>query len=348
MPTHNLSKPVSIKDIARAAGVSHSTVSRALAGSSLVAPETKRRIQHIAREMGYTPSAIARGLVTKRTDTIGLVVTTITDPFIAQVVRGVEETALDNGYSVILCDCNAEPERELAGVRILREKRVDAIIVASSRVGSLYVPLLEELGIPVVLINNQQEGRYVHSVRTDDLAGGRLVGEYLVSLGHRRIAYIGGPSDAHASLERLEGCRAALREHGLDIATDRILPGDGRTGGGQAGVNLLLQRSPHPTAIFCYNDVTAIGALRAIKSAGLRVPDDLSIVGYDDIAFAAFVDPPLTTVAQAKHTLGQRAMRLALNLLDEQEETGDVVLTPLLVERASCAPEGAPEEKKHP
>jgi DNA-binding LacI/PurR family transcriptional regulator len=331
-------KPVSIKDVARAAGVSHSTVSRALADSPLVAADTRQRIQLIAREMGYIPSAIARGLVTRRTATIGLVVTTIADPFIAEVVRGIEETALDSDYSVILCDSDADPERELTCVRTLREKRVDAIIVTSSRVGSLYVPLLEQLGVPIVLINNQHEGRYVYSVRNDDRQGGWLAGKYLASLGHRRIAYVGGPPDAHSSVERLEGCRAALREHGLDIPGALALPGDGRTGGGQAGAALLLQRAPHPTAVFCYNDMTAIGALQTAKAAGLRVPGDLSLVGYDDIAFAVFVDPPLTTVAQAKHTLGQRAMDLALDILDGQGETGDIVLTPHLVERASCAP----------
>ena len=339
MPSSARSKPVSIKDIARAAGVSHSTVSRALADSSLVADQTRRRIQRIAREMGYTPSAIARGLVTRRTATVGLVVTAIDDPFIAEVTRGIEETALDNDYSVILCACQAEPDRELACVRMLREKRVDAIIVTSSRVGSFYVPLLKRLGVPIVLINSQHEGPYVYSVRTDNLIGGVLVGQHLAALGHGCIAYIGGPPNAHSSVERLEGCRAALREHGLDVPHDRVAPGDGRTGGGRAGIALLLHCVPRPTAVFCYNDLTAIGALRAIKQAGLRVPDDVSLVGYDDIHFSTFVDPPLTTVAQAKHTLGQRAMDLTLSILDEREsETSDIVLTPHLVERASCAP----------
>ena len=329
---------ISIKEVAKAAGISHSTVSRALTDSPLVAAETKQRIQRIAGEMGYIPSAIARGLVTKHTATVGLVVTTIADPFISEVVRGVEENALDSGYSVILCNCNAEPERELACVRTLREKRVDAVIVASSRVGRLYIPLLQELGIPVVLINNQHEGHYVYSVRTDDRRGGHLIGEHLCSLGHRRIAYISGPPNAHSSLERLEGCRLALQERGLDIPDEWVVPGNGRTEGGEAGANLLLRCSPRPTAIFCYNDVTAIGALRAVKSAGLCVPADLSLAGYDDIAFAAFVDPPLTTVAQAKYTLGQRAMDMTLSLLNGQGETDDVVFTPHLVERASCAP----------
>jgi len=339
-------KSISIKDIARAVGMSHSTVSRALSDSPLVAKDTKRRIQRVAHEMGYVPSAIARGLVTKRTRTIGLVVTTITDPFIGEVVQGVEERAMDADYSVILCDCNAEPERELANVRVLREKRVDAIIVTSSRVGNLYVPLLEDLDVPIVLINNQQAGEYVYSVRSDDHQGGRLVGEYLASLGHRRIAYITGPPNASRSLVRLEGCRSALREHGLDIDPQASVPGDGRTEGGEAAVARLLQLSPHPTAIFCYNDMTAIGALRALKKAGLDVPGDVSVIGYDDIPFSAYVAPPLTTVAQPKNRLGQRAMELTLRLLEGEEgnaeeqgeELSDIVLTPAFIERASSGP----------
>ena len=329
---------VSIKDIAKNADVSHSTVSRALHNSPLIALETRQRIQRIAREMGYTPSAIARSLVTRRTHTIGLVVTTISDPFISEVVRGVEETALNNDYSVILCNCNAESERELASVRALQEKRVDAIIVTASRVGSLYVPRLEKLNIPIVLINNQQAGRYLHSVSTDNFVGGRLAGEYLLSLGHRRIAYLGIVPDAYASVERLEGCRAVLQEHGLDIHDDWLLSANGRADGGQAGVARLLRCATRPTAIFCYNDVTAIGALQALKAAGLRVPGDISLIGYDDIAFTVFIDPPLTTIAQPKYTLGRRAMELTLALLNGQEEAGDIVLVPHLIERASCAP----------
>jgi len=332
-----VSGPVSIKDIARVAGVSHPTVSRALADSPLVATKTKQRIKQLAEEMGYSPSAIARGLVTKHTLTIGLVVTTVADPFLAELVRGVEETALDLGYSVLLCDCNAEPERELNCVRSLREKRVDGIVVASSRVGNLYMSLLEQLGVPVVLVNNQQDGQYVYSVRTNDPIGGKLAGEYLLSLGHHRIAYIAGPSGAHASQERLEGFREVLRSCGKDIPVEWILPGNGRADGGQSAIRILLGCAELPTAIFCYNDMTAIGALTAIKSAGLRVPDDISLVGYDDIPFASLVEPPLTTVAQAKYALGEGAMRLVLSLLTHQGEVMDTVLTPVLVERESCA-----------
>jgi len=329
---------VSIKDIAKVAEVSHSTVSRALRDSPLISEETKARIQRIAQELGYSPSAIARGLVTKRTQTLGLVVTTIADPFVAEVVRGIEERALDAGYSIILCQSQSDPDRELAAVEILREKRVDAIIVTASRVGSLYLPLLEKLAVPIVLINNQQEGRYVHSVGTDNLQGGWLAARYLLELGHTRLGYITGPTWAAASKLRLEGARRALQERGLDFDPTLIAQGDGRVGGGQEAMAQLLRHSPPPTAVFCYNDMTAIGAMRAIQQAGLRVPDDISVMGYDDIAFTAYMVPPLTTIKQHKYEMGYQATEMALALLADGDAVENVLVPGELVVRESCAP----------
>jgi DNA-binding LacI/PurR family transcriptional regulator len=334
---------VSIKDIARRAGVSHSTVSRALANSPLVNAATKVRIQDIAREMGYTPSAIARAMSTHRTQTIGLVVTTIADPFVAEVVRGIEETALDYGYSVILCDSTGDPDREVAAVRALREKWVDAVIVTSSRVGSFYARLAQ-VQVPVVLINNQQAGDYGFSVRNDDLHGGRLAGQYLAKLGHRHIAYIAGPEHAAASELRLQGCRDALRKRGIEIPLARIAPGDGLPAAGERAVSQLVRAGDLPSAIFCYNDMTAMGVLRAIKARGLRIPGDVSVLGYDDIAAAPYLDPPLTTVAQAKYMLGQMAMQMTLDLVSGKEGVRDVLLEPQLVIRSSCA---APAEQEN-
>lgn len=329
--------PVSIKDIAKVAGVSHSTVSRALSGSPLVKEETRRRVLRLAEEMGYSPSAIARGLVTKRTRTFGLVVTSIADPFVAEIVRGIEETALDHGYSLILCQSQAEPQREMAAVRMLREKRVDAIIVTASRVGNLYMPLLEEVRVPIVLINNQQEGRYVYSVATDNVQGGKLAGRYLMELGHRRMGYIAGPDGVTSSIDRLEGCRQALKEQGLEF--NMIVPGNGCMGGGQAGMQKLLSAASPPTAVFCYNDMTAIGALLTAKEMGYQVPQDISIVGYDNIALAAYVDPPLTTIAQQKYAMGHMATEMALTLVVNDEADSsveDVLLAGRLVVRGSC------------
>lgn len=329
---------VSIKDIARVAEVSHSTVSRALRDSSLISEETKARVRRVAQEMGYSPSAIARGLVTRRTQTLGVVVTTIADPFVAEVVRGVEERALDEGYSIILCQSQSDPEREIAAVEILREKRVDAIIVTASRVGSLYLPLLEKLSVPIVLINNQQEGRYVHSVGTDNLQGGQLAGHYLLELGHISLAYITGPEWAAQSRLRLEGARQALQAQGLDFDSTHIVQGDGRCEGGQEAMARLLRSATPPTAVFCYNDLTAIGAMQAVRQAGLRVPDDISIIGYDDITYTSYVVPPLTTIKQRKYEMGSQATEMALALLDGVEAVENVLVPGELVVRESCAP----------
>ena len=184
-------RPASIKDVARVAGVSHSTVSRALQNSPVVNPKTAAKIRRIARDLGYRPSAVARGLVTQKTRTIGVVVTTIADPFVSEVVIGIEMAANDNGYSVFLADSNADPAREKSVVHSFAERRVDGIVVTSSRVGALYTPLLSEMMVPIVLINNQHPGQFVHSVMIDNLPASREATDHLISLGHRRIAYVG-------------------------------------------------------------------------------------------------------------------------------------------------------------
>ena len=327
---------ISIKDIAKAAGVSHSTVSRALRHSPLISDKTGRRMRGLAEEMGYVPNAIARGLVTKSTRTIGLVVTTIADPFVADIAGGVEELALEHGYSVFLCNSNAQPHREIAAVKTLRENRVDGVIVTSSRVGDLYLPLLEEMKVPIVLINNQRNGQYVWSVATDNIHGGRLATDYLIELGHKRIGYIGGWSQASSSRDRLRGYKRALKAHRIPFDSQLVSRGNGRMEGGQEWGRKLLSLPHPPTAIFCYNDMTAIGALMALREANLRVPEDLSVVGFDDIALAAYVEPPLTTIAQSKHEMGRLAMGMLLDLLSGKESVSNIVLKGELIVRASC------------
>jgi LacI family repressor for deo operon, udp, cdd, tsx, nupC, and nupG len=331
--------PVSIKDVARAVGVSHSTVSRALSNSSLVREETKIKIQQVAAEMGYTPNAAARSLVTKRTGALGLVVTTIADPFIAEVVRGIEETALDEGYGVILSQSNAEVSRELAAVRALREKRVDAVIVSASRVGDLYMPLLEEIQVPIVLVNSEQSSKRVHFVLSDDFQGGRLATEYLLSLGHRRIGYITGPPEHKSSEHRLRGYRQALQLAGVEPDSNWISQGTGHYHGGEKALQALLSVALDVTAVFCYNDTTAIGALRFARHRGMRVPEDISIIGFDDILYASYTEPPLTTIAQQKYEMGRLVARMAFELIAGQQ-VQDIVLPTRLVIRESCAKAG--------
>ena len=328
---------VSIKDIAKAAGVSHATVSRALRDDPRISEQTKIRIRRIAVGMGYYPSAIARGLATGRTHTIGMVVTTISDPFVAPIVQGTEQKALEEGYSVILAQSEADPERELAAVRLMREHRVDGVIVTASRVGELYTPLLSELKVPVVLINNQKEGEYLYSIYVDDMAGAQMAVEYLVKLGHRKIAYVGCPERPLSNRRRFEGYRTALELHGIEV-DDRMvfqIPGMDDLNRGREAADLILA-GEKPTAVFCYNDLTAVGVLKALRDRKVDVPGEVSLVGFDDIPLASMVCPTLTTVAQPKEKMGVKAMEMLLALISG-EERENIVVRPRLVVRESTA-----------
>ncbi len=327
---------VSIKDIAKAAGVSHSTVSRALTNTPLVASKTRRRIERIARNLGYTPNAIARGLVTQRTRAVGVIVTTIADPFVAEVVRGIEEIAGDQRYRVFLGNSHSDPNREVNLVKALREWRVDGVIVASSRVGSMYLPMLKKIRVPIVLINNQHTGRYIHSVGVDNILGGRIATSHLISLGHRVIAYIGGPPEHAANAERKAGYRQALLDAKIKYDPSLVLNGSGRADGGDQVAD-LTQHAPNITALVCYNDMTAIGAMHALKRSGKRIPQDISIVGFDDIDFASYVDPPLTTIHQPKDELGRLAMRMLLDLLNSNKVTNATVPVELVIRESTTA-----------
>jgi DNA-binding LacI/PurR family transcriptional regulator len=335
---------VSIKDIARVAGVSHSTVSRALSNSPLVSQATRVRIQGLAREMGYSPDAQARSLVSGRTQTLGVVVTTISDPFIAQIVQAIESTAQDRGYTVILSSSNAEPEREIAAVEMLQSQRVEAVLVTSSRVGALYQHHLDRLGVPVVLINSHSEerGPYTYSVSVNNRRGGWLAARHLAQLGHRRIAYVRGPADHSDDQERLAGYRQALEGAGLGYDPQLCIHGTGQSAGSECALPALLGVPNPPTAVFCYNDMTAIGLMRAARQAGLCVPEDLSVVGFDDIPFASLVEPALTTVAQPMAEMGGQAVEMVMRLLAAvenraQAESNIVVEGELIVRSSSAA-----------
>ena len=328
---------VSIKDIAREAGVSHSTVSRALSDSPLVKAETRERISQLAEEMGYTPNTVARSLVRRRTETLGLVVSTVADPFAAEVVRGIEETAFDNGFGVLLCGSGNNRDREIAAVRMLREKRVDGIVVSASTVGDFYMPLLDELDIPIVLVNREQGTEYTYSVVTDDIHGGALAVNYLLDLAHRRIGVITGPVQSQSSHNRLQAYRQTIEELDIPFDPQLVVQGDGKADGGYASADCLLDVVHPPTAIFCYNDLTAIGAIRAIKNRGLSVPDDVSVMGFDDIPFAEYVDPPLTTVRQHRYTMGRLATEMILALLNGKSPEANIYLKGDLIIRESCA-----------
>jgi DNA-binding LacI/PurR family transcriptional regulator len=314
-PLRQPSRQPSIKDIARLARVSHPTVSRALQNSPLVNAETAAKIRKIAEDAGYRASAVARGLVTRRTRTIGLVVTTVDDPFASEVTSGIEEIANDHRYAVILANSHADPERERRVVQELAERRVDGIIVTSSRVGALYLPLLKELQVPIVLVNDQFPGEFVHSVMIANREGTRAATEHLIGLGHRRIAYLGDRGGYQSDVERLAGYKEALAEARINIAAELAVEGDSSPEAAIGVMDALLRLKHPPTAVVCYNDMTALGAMRAVRARGLRVPEDVSVTGFDDLFFAAYLTPALTTVRQPMRHMGQMAMENLFKLM---------------------------------
>lgn len=330
----------SIKDIARIAKVSHPTVSRALQNSPLVNAQTAARIRKIADETGYRASAVARGLVTRRTRTIGLVVTTVADPFASEVVCGIEQTANDYGYSVILADSNADPERERKVVQSLAERRIDGIIVTSSRVGALYVPLLSQMMVPIVLVNDQYPGDFVHSVMIRNQEGLRAVTEHMIALGHKRIAFIGDRFGYQSDTERLAGYRAALSAAGIPAPAELVVHGDGGAETAMQAMEQLLAIAKPPTAVCCYNDMTALGAMRCLRGRGVRVPAEISIAGFDDLFFAAYTEPPLTTIRQPMRRMGHMAMESLLKLMEGKESVAQIHIEAELVVRQSTAPPG--------
>ena len=341
---------VSIKDIARAAKVSHPTVSRALRNSPLVNRETAERIRQIAARMGYRPNTIARSLVTKKTHTIGVVVTTIADPFISEIVSGIEEIANEHGYSVVLSNSNADPNREVNVVHSFHERRVDGIIVTASRVGALYLPLLSQLKVPIVLVNNQHpdDDEFVHSVMIDNIPASRTAVRHLVDLGHERIGYIGDVSGFQADTERFAGYRQSLAVAGLPFLSEMVMHGDGRPECGMQAMEKLLTVTDPPTAVFCYNDLTALGAMRAIHSRGLKVPDDISIIGFDDLFLASYTHPLLTTIRQPKQQMGRMAMETMLKLFSGESSKTGIKVNGELIVRESTAPPKQVLSVKHP
>lgn len=327
----------SIKDIAKLARVSHPTVSRALQNSPLVNAKTAERIRKIAKESGYRASAVARGLVTRRTRTIGLVVTTVADPFTSEVVSGIEQTANDHGYCVFLADSNADPDREKKIVQSFAEQRVDGIIVTSSRVGALYLPLLSEMMVPIVLVNDQHPGAFVHSVMICNQDGSRAIAEHLIALGHRRIAYIGDQFGYQSDTERHAGYREALDAAKIRALPEFLVRGDGKPEAATHAMDTLLALSNPPTAVCCYNDMTALGAMRSIRMHGLHVPEDISIAGFDDLFVATYTDPPLTTVRQPMRRMGQLAMENLIKLMSGQETVVRIKVRAELIVRESTA-----------
>jgi len=328
-------RSVSIKDIARVAGVSPSTVSRALNSHPRISPETTERIVKMAQEMGYSPSVPARSLVTQDTATIGLTITHVSDTFLARVVQGVEAEAHKNGYAVFLSSSYRDRAGELEVIRSFYERRVSGIIVSGSQIDNGYLELQTRFPLPIVLINCPI---YPYSVTSDNGGGARKAVEHLFQLGHRRIAYIGNRKSHLSNLNRMNGYKAVLQEHDIPVDSQLIVDGNGELAGAAEPLRHLMALPQRPTAIFCFNDLTAIGVIHALKEAGIQVPQDCSVVGFDNLEMGAYYCPPLTTVQQPRFELGQHAMRMLLKLCQGRDDIEPEILQTDLVVRKTTAP----------
>jgi LacI family transcriptional regulator/LacI family repressor for deo operon, udp, cdd, tsx, nupC, and nupG len=312
---------VTIKDIARLAGVTHSTVSRALHGNPAIAAETASRIKQIANDLGYVPSAVARGLKTNRSNAIGIIVSRIDDPFIGEILHGIEEVSQAAGYSLFVAASHRDGDREQVIVRAMGERRVDGLIVCSTHFGDEHERKLKPYGIPIVALDNQALSDYQYSVYHDDFFGSQQATQHLIDLGHDKIAFLGNEEAGRTAQERLEGYCQTLRNSGLSPGNGFIFLGpNGRPEGGIAGAQHFLQLTVRPSAIVCFNDMMAVGVLHAIKDAGLRVPESCSVVGFDNIPIAAYSEPPLTTFEQPKYQLGIAAAQMMVDLLVSAHE----------------------------
>lgn len=315
-------KRISIKDIAAIAGVSHPTVSRALRGEGRISEETRLRIMAIAQDLGYTPNLVARGLVTQRTQSIGLVVTDIGDPFHSEIIRGVEHVVSHYGYSLFLASTTAGPEQELRTVRSFHGRNVDGMIIASSQIGGRYADLLDGLEIPIVLISSHAEGSNLHSVNHDDYAGAALVMAYLLAEGFQRIAFLGHHAGDRVVQARRRAWQDALAAAGL-LADVVVNAQDASIEQGVASVESILNCgraawSAWPDAIFCYNDLLAIGVISGLHSRNISVPADIAVAGFDGLAVGAYMEPSLTTLVQPRYEMGVRAGEIMMELLTDR------------------------------
>lgn len=314
--------PATIRDVADRAGVSTATVSRVLAGIGNPKPETAAAVLRAVEQLGYRPSGVARSLRMKRTRTLGLIVTDIQNPFFPELVQAADSAARGLNYSIILGSAAYDEHRAMHYLDLMVDRRVDGLIIASSQLSEESWQWLIASPVPVVVVNAEPSGLPVPVITSDNVGGTRLAVEHLVGLGHRRFAYIRGPEGFTADRPRFEGFRQACADAGIRASDIVEIRGDGQFEGGERATAELLAAGSNVTAIVCHNDVTAIGAMRAIRAAGKRVPGDISVVGCDDIAAAAWVVPALTTVAQQKAEMGTLAVQRLAAALDDPGFTG--------------------------
>ncbi|MBW2056900.1 MAG: LacI family DNA-binding transcriptional regulator [Deltaproteobacteria bacterium] len=331
-----------IKDIARLARVSHTTVSRALNDRPRVSRRTRDRILAIAKKLNYRPNVAARSLKVRRTKTLGLVITTIINPFYPELAQGIENTAREMGYNIILCSTNYDIDLELRHIEMLRSKGVDGIIFTSTHIHDPNIEGLVEEGFPIILVNrktyDESIGNRVDYVVIENSRGAFMAVEHLIRMGHRRIGIITGLRQSSASWERLEGVERAMTEYGVELDPDLVVEGDFlKASGGRAAKRFSRMKVP-PTAVFAVNDYMALGAMEGFMEEGLRIPHDMALVGFNDIEISRMRNIELTTVGQKTYEMGSIAVRTLVEKIEGEAQglVRQIILEPELLIRKSC------------
>ncbi|MHB0868380.1 MAG: LacI family DNA-binding transcriptional regulator [Chloroflexota bacterium] len=331
-----------LKDVAEIAGVDVSTASRVLNGSGFrVREDTRQRVLAAARELGYQPNALARSLRVGRTNLFALLVPDITNPFFAELSRGAEDATSSYGYYLILCNTEDRADTEEKYIRALRERQIDGFLLATGHSADGAARRLIEANHPVVLVNRRMQGVRSGYVVADDTPGARQAVSHLIELGHRRIAHIEGFPEADTAMRRKEAYLAIMSAHGLEKeAQEMTVPGDFTLKAGQRAMEQLLQLPEPPTAVFAANDIMALAAITTAREHGLRVPEDLAIVGFNDIALAKLSCPTLTTVRTPIYEMGALAAQMLLKRVkgEDLSPAGIVMKTELVVRESSGQP----------
>lgn len=328
-----------ITDIASRASVSKSTVSHVINGTRFVAEETKTQVLQAIKELNYRPSHIARSLSAQQTRTVGLLISDIGNPFYHHIVQGVEDSALANGYNVFLFNANYDIERSLMYLRSMVERRVDGVLLMSSRMSEALLQLLKEEGVPALVLDWQIPKMFDVSILTFDFEPGiRQAVDHLIALGHENFAHVSGDLDLWTARVRHNLFRTILAEKGVPAKNVSVVPGNFRIDGGRQALRQLLSLPKLPTGIFTVNDLTAIGMIFEAQTLGLRVPDSFSVIGVDDISLSQEISPALTTISVPRYYTGQTAMQMLLDHTSHHNtEAVHRVITPHLVVRGSTA-----------
>jgi LacI family transcriptional regulator len=333
-----------LADVAQRAQVSTATASRVLNGTGFVSDELRQRVLTAAKELNYAPNGIARSMAKGHTLTLGLVVGDITSPFCSQLARGVEDAGQANGYGVILCNADEDPAKEQAYLSMLLEKRVDGILLAASNREARHVIRLHDRGVKLVLLDRVIPALAIPSVQVDNVGGVYQATEYLLGLGHRRIAMAVGDLTITTARQRLDGFKAALEAGGIALDPDLVVNAPPHQAGGYDAARQIMGLCPPPTAIISWSDVTTTGVLLALRDRGVRIPEDISVIGFDDVPLLSLLACPLTVIAQPAYELGHRACELLLRLIRDPApptaEESQICLPARFLIRASCGPAG--------